>query len=115
MVRNLAKQGCSKKNIAAMLGMGYSTYMAKQDQFVELQEAFELGRQQGVTAVAGALFQKALVGDVPAIKYFLNNQDAEEWQDKKVIEAGEELNKSIQSMRPEDRLELLNKQELQNA
>lgn len=114
-MRTLAMQGCSKKNIAAMLGMSYSTYAEKQLAFPELVEAFDKGRQQGVTAVTGALFQKALVGDVPAIKYFLNNQDAEEWQDKKVIEAGEELNKSIQSMRPEDRLELLNKQELQNA
>lgn len=110
MVRNLASQGCSKKNIAAMLGMGYSTYMEKQDTYPELSEAFDLGRQQGITAVAGALYQKALIGDVPAIKYFLNNQDPEEWIDKKVVEAGEEMAKSLASMRPEDRLELLNNQ-----
>lgn len=107
-VRTLAAQGCSKRQCAAMLGMGESTYLAKQVEYPELSEAFDLGRQQGITAVAGALYTKALVGDVAAMRYWLNNKDAEEWQEKRLLEAGENLSKSIASMRPEDRLDLIN-------
>jgi hypothetical protein len=107
LVRKLAMQGCTKKNVAAMLGMSVTTYSEKQLEYPELTAVYDLGRQQGVSAVVGAVFQKALLGDAPAFRYWLNNVEPEEWQDKRVIEAGENLGNSIASMRPEDRLELI--------
>jgi hypothetical protein len=115
LVRKLAMQGCTKKSIAAMLGMSVTTYCEKQLEYPVLTEAFDLGREQGVSAVVGAVFQKALLGDAPAFKYWLNNREPEEWQDKRVLEAGENLGNSIASMRPEDRLELMQRRATEAA
>jgi len=90
--------------------------MAKQLEFPELNDAFTQGRERSVDAAEAKLYSRGVDdGDVPALKYILNNRRPDEWQDKRVVEAGDNLAKSLQSMRPEDRLELLERQEQANV
>ena len=79
---SLAAQGLTQAQIASVLGMGESTLYEKIKEYPEFLEAIEAGKAKGIATVTNALFNKAKDGDVPAMKYYLNNRDNANWKDR---------------------------------
>lgn len=78
----LAAQGLTMEQIASVLNMGIRTLYEKKTQYKQFAQAIERGRDKGIQKVTNALFKKAVKGDVPAQKYFLNNKDKDNWRDR---------------------------------
>ena len=80
--KKLSAQGLTKEQIAQNLGMSYDTLNEKSKAYSEFSEAIAIGKAEGIKQVTNALFDKASEGDVPAMKYFLNNRDNDNWKDR---------------------------------
>ena len=80
--KNLARQGLTKEQIASCLGISYQTLQRKEKAYSQFSQAIADGKAEGIQTITNALFDKASEGDVPAIKYFLNNRDNDNWKDK---------------------------------
>lgn len=80
--QSLAAQGLTLEQTAHSLGISYQTLNERRKEFTQFSEAIELGKAKGIATVTNALFNKAKEGDVPAIKYYLNNRDNGNWKDK---------------------------------
>lgn len=92
----LAAGGLTKKEIATCLGIHYDTLNEKAKEFSEFSEAIEKGRADSIANVVSAVYKKALTGDIPAAKYFLNNRNPERWKDKREHHVlTEEVNREI--------------------
>jgi hypothetical protein len=83
---SLAAQGLTLEQTAHSLGISYQTLNEKRKQFAEFSEAIALGKAKGIATVTNSLFKKAKEGDVPAIKYYLNNRDNGNWKDRATTE-----------------------------
>jgi hypothetical protein len=79
---SLAAQGLTLEQTAHTLGISYKTLNEKRKDFSEFSEAIALGKAKGVATITNALFAKAKEGDVPAMKYYLNNRDNSNWKDR---------------------------------
>jgi len=79
---SLAAQGLTMEQIAHTLGMGERTLYEKVKEYSHFSQAIEQGRSKGIAQVTNALFKKAIDGDVPAQKYYLNNRDNANWKDR---------------------------------
>ena len=86
---SLAAQGLTMEQIAQTLGMGERTLYEKVKEYPHFSQAIEAGRAKGIAQVTNALFKKAIDGDVPAQKYYLNNRDNANWKDR--IESKQEV------------------------
>lgn len=78
-VEHLAMRGLKLTQMAHVLGISYNTLNEKKKMFPELNEAIHRGHSKGVEAVAGKLFEKALVGESRSIEFYLSNVDSENW------------------------------------
>lgn len=83
---SLAAQGLTLEQTAQTLGISYQTLNEKRKEYDEFSEAIELGKAKGIATVTNALFNKAKDGDVPAMKYYLNNRDNGNWKDRVTTE-----------------------------
>ena len=81
----LAAQGLHKYQIAQVLGIHRDTLNEKEKEYTDLSDAITLGKAKGIQVVVNALFEKARRGDVAAIKYFLNNRDNDNWNERKDV------------------------------
>lgn len=81
-VEALAAQGLTNDQIAYSIGHAPSTLYAKKKMNSELSEAISRGKAKGIATLTNSLFNKAKSGDIGAIKYFLNNRDRENWQER---------------------------------
>lgn len=79
---SLAAQGLTLEQIALTLGISYDTLNERKKEYSEFSEAIALGKAKGIATVSNALFNKAKDGDVPAMKYYLNNRDNGNWKDR---------------------------------
>jgi hypothetical protein len=79
---SLAAQGLTLEQIAHTLGISYDTLNERKKELGQFSEAIALGKAKGIATVTNALFNKAKDGDVPAMKYYLNNRDNANWKDK---------------------------------
>ena len=79
---SLAAQGLTLEQTAQTLGISYQTLNERRKEFPEFSEAIALGKAKGIATVTNALFNKAKEGDVPAMKYYLNNRDNGNWKDR---------------------------------
>ncbi len=86
-VESLASMGVSQTKIAAVLGISRSTLIGKKKQNEAISAAIIRGRAQGVVAVANALQESAIGGNVQAQMFFLKNRAPEEWNDTHKVEA----------------------------
>jgi len=86
-VKSLAKQGLTKYQIAASLGIHRDTLNEKEKKHPDLSDAIEEGKQLGIAEVVSVLKEKAIDGDIAAMKYYLNNRGNEDWKDKQVVES----------------------------
>ena len=77
----VAAQGLTNEQIAITLGIHRCTLNEKKKLYPELKEAIERGRTKGIEEVTNALFEKAVEGDGPAMKFYLTNRDPANWKD----------------------------------
>ena len=68
-----------------MLGICYDTLNERKKEFSEFSEAIRIGKSKGVATITNAVFNKAAKGDVVAAKYYLNNRDDKNWQEKREV------------------------------
>ncbi len=83
---HLAAGGCTVAQIAASLGIGYSTANRKKKQFRKFRESIESGRSDALVSMTNALYEKGLSGDTTAMKFYLINRDVENWREKQHTE-----------------------------
>jgi len=81
----LAAQGLALYQIADVLGICYQTLNEKKKEFSEFSDAIRIGQSKGIATATSALFKEAAGGDVPALKYYLNNRDNENWKEKREV------------------------------
>ena len=81
----LAAQGLAEYQIADVLGINSDTLLEKKKEYSEFSEAIRVGKSKGVATIANALFKNAEGGDTVAQKYYLNNRDNVNWNERKDI------------------------------
>ena len=84
-VEKLAAQGLHQYQIADVLGICYQTLNEKKKEFSGFSDAIRIGKSKGVATITNAVFNKAAKGDVVAAKYYLNNRDDKNWQEKREV------------------------------
>ena len=75
-----------------------STIYEKRVEYADFADAIKAGRAKGINVVTNALFTKAKGGDTPAMKYYLNNRDGDNWKDKVTQEIEGSLNLNLSTM-----------------
>lgn len=83
-VETLGKQGLNKKQIAECLGVCYNTLHEKTKEFKEFYDSVERGQALGISLATKALLAQVKLGNISAIKYYLNNR-AQEWTESREI------------------------------
>ena len=70
-IKGLASRGLTKEQIALSLGFSSRTFLRRQQENKEIEQAYREGKAQGVGIIANALFEKAKKGDNTAMIFFL--------------------------------------------
>lgn len=70
-IKALASRGLTKEQIALSLGFSSRTFLRRQQENKEIEQAYRAGKAQGVGIIANALFEKAKKGDNTAMIFFL--------------------------------------------
>ncbi len=84
-VEKLAAQGLAEYQIASVLGICHETLRVKKKEFSAFSAAIKEGKAKGIATITNSLFEKAKAGDVVAQKYFLNNRDNDNWNERKDV------------------------------
>ena len=90
-VEKLASRGLTQEQICLSLGISVQTMITRKKADVELMEAINRGRAQGVKEITNALFESATSGNVAAQIFYLKNRAPDTWRDKVDIEVGNTL------------------------
>lgn len=72
-VGRLARPGLSQARIAQALGISEDTLSRRKQDDPAVLQALQRNRAQGIADVAAALYDKAIEGDMRAIKFFLES------------------------------------------
>ena len=70
-IKALASRGLTKEQIALSLGFSSRTFLRRQQENKEIEQAYREGKAQGIGIIANALFEKAKKGDNTAMIFFL--------------------------------------------
>lgn len=70
-VELFASRGLTREQIAAALGISYSTLNRRSKDLEDLEAAIKRGEAKGIAKVADALFNKAIKGNTAAQIFFL--------------------------------------------
>lgn len=70
-VELFASRGLTREQIAAALGISYSTLNRRSKDLEDLEAAIKRGESRGIAKVANALFDKAVKGNTAAQIFFL--------------------------------------------
>jgi hypothetical protein len=73
-IEGMKEVGMTHRQVAAYLGIAYSTFLENARDIPDLRRSLDAGLAKGVNAVAGALFKKAIKGNVDAAKFFLKTK-----------------------------------------
>ena len=93
LLEGWARDGLSGEKIAALMGVGVSTFYKWQKKYPQIAQAVRKGRETVDYQVEQALLDRALGGDLRAQMYWLNNRRGDKWQEhpkEKEKEDGEE-------------------------
>lgn len=74
----------TKSQLADYFGMTEKTLRAVEERQPEVSTAYRKGRARAIADVGSALYQKAVAGNIPACKFFLQTQAG--WSERKTIE-----------------------------
>lgn len=70
-VERLASLGLTQEQIADALGVSARTLQKRKAESAEFSDAIKRGQAKGISAVANALFEKAMGGDATSMIFFL--------------------------------------------
>ena len=70
-IKALASRGLTKEQIALSLGFSSRTFLRRQQENKEIEQAYREGKAQGVSIIANSLFKKKKKGDNTAMIFFL--------------------------------------------
>jgi len=70
LIRRAAGLGLRHKAIAALIGITQPTFSKRLKLFPEAEQAYELGKAEADLQVSNALFQRAIGGDMAAIRWY---------------------------------------------
>jgi transcriptional regulator with XRE-family HTH domain len=73
-VEELAAKGLTQEQIAKVLGMHWSTLIEKKRAFPKFSEAIERGKARGTHAMANALYDAGMNGNVSAMTFYLDRR-----------------------------------------
>jgi hypothetical protein len=85
-VKRFASIGLTQHQCALALGCSARTVESRLAKDSEFADAWEEGKASGIGEVSNALFDKAIMGDVPAAKFFLAARA--NWSDKIDLTSG---------------------------
>lgn len=91
----MAGRGLTQEQIARNLGYHPSTFYVKKAQQAEISEAIQRGRAASIEQVSNVAYEKALEGDVPMVRYWLNNMSKGQWREKHDVEVSGEVSHTI--------------------
>jgi hypothetical protein len=69
--------------------MSHYTLIEKKKENVELVEAINRGKAQGIETITNALFETAQAGNVAAQIFYLKNRDKDGWKDRQELDVSE--------------------------
>lgn len=81
-VEKLASRGLTQEQICLALGISVQTMISRKKANLELMDAINRGKAQGLEKVTNALFESAMDGNVAAQIFYLKNRAPETWRDK---------------------------------
>ena len=73
-VRELAGRGLTREQVASCLGIGRTTFYTRLNSDEQFAQAWQEGRDAGISAVAAALLKNVSLGSVEAQKFYLKTQ-----------------------------------------
>lgn len=85
-VERLAGLGLTEHEIAASLGVNYTTLLDRKKTLSEFSEALKRGKIKAVTEVSNAMYNAAMDGNITAQIFFLKNRARDQWKDKWDVE-----------------------------
>lgn len=80
-VREMAARGLTMTQIASALGISRSTAFARMIDNPDFSDSIKEGQATGLHAVANALYEHALAGNVTAMIFYLKSRAPEQWLD----------------------------------
>ena len=107
-VEHCASIGLNLGQTAAVLGISYETLNERRKEFPEINQIIEKGKSIGVEGVAGALHDKAMSGDITAIKYYLGNRAKDDWSDRQGITIDGQLDTTVEFIGLPETVERIN-------
>lgn len=75
-----AERGLTLEQIADSLGVARQTLWENRQKYPDIDNALKKGRGRGIEQVANALFEKAIMGDVPSAIFYLKARAG--WSDR---------------------------------
>lgn len=79
-IQSKAERGLTLEQIADSLGVTRQTLWDNRQKYPDLDNALKKGRGKGIEQVANALFEKAVMGDVPSAIFYLKARAG--WSDR---------------------------------
>lgn len=108
-IRHSAAIGLNKTQTAAVLGIHRDTFLEREkEENSRISGAIEEGKGIGVQGVVNALHEKAMTGDITAIKYYLNNRSGKDWSDKQGLIIDGQVDHTIEAIGLPETLERIN-------
>lgn len=103
-IKALASRGLTKEQIALSLGFSSRTFLRRQQENKEIEQAYREGKAQGVGIVANALFEKAKKGDNTAMIFFLKCNG---WRENSETTININQSKDIKELSDEELFEIV--------
>lgn len=83
----MAEIGCSDADIRRVYGITESSWAAGLKSYPDIKEKLEQARAKGISSVVKKLYDRALEGDMGAIRFWLCNRDPAHWKAAIKVEA----------------------------
>ena len=107
LVKKLASDGWSKRQIAIKIGAGYGTVCTHYENDPKFREAFDSGLAEGIGEAASTLKSMALSGNLGAIVFWLKNRDPDRWRDRQDIAMNAKVQRVAEGMSDDQLLSLV--------
>lgn len=82
LIKGWAREGATDKEIAAKLGVAYSTFNDYKLKHSELSESLKESKEVADFAVENALYKNAIGGNITAQIFWLKNRKPKQWREK---------------------------------
>lgn len=97
-----ARDGLTDEQIAANMGIGYSTLQAWKTKYQDIKDTLKKGKEVVDYAVENALLKEALSGNTTAQIFWLKNRRPDKWRDKPEGTGTDQSETGVIVLAPED-------------